>query len=237
MKLSKLIFVRYLYLAASLLVVVLSSCKKEDDTPLFPSGTVTLNMNNELHGKTYLFGTRMFINKANNFYSVDEYFFDEGAASGIGRQPDVDMRNLTREASVVPGHVYRVYDERYTLRFPSGNWASAPGATYYRVYVDSFIKDKDDKPIGAVVKYLSLTAPQKIDVIFTAKDYNREVGGFTYRLPNGAECMWANYINSHFDISIKGNVLTMKRILHERGSYVIRVRDGNVYYKVIVEHD
>lgn len=241
---KKITFPNNLLMVAAILfsLVCFTSCNKNDDVPpLFPSGTVTLNMQNEANGRTSIEGTSVYINKANNFFSRNEYIFDEGVASGIGREREGDIKNLVGELGVIPGHVYQIYNSLHMTRFPSGNWAGTSQMSYVRLYVDSFIKDKNDVSIGAVVKYISLVMPNKPDVILGDAHIqfhpDRSVS-YAYQLPKGAECMWANFLNAHFDINIEGNTLKIQRkpLVYEKGSFGIKVREGNVYYNVIIEN-
>ena len=56
--------------------------------------------------------------------------------------------------AVDPGHGYVVCNADYVRQFPSGTYAIAEYSDVYRVYVDTWIRDKEDNITGANVRFL-----------------------------------------------------------------------------------
>lgn len=132
--------------------LALNSCDKEEIIP-FPEGTSTLRMMDEDNGRTLL-SNDVYITTQGNFRSNDYLLFDMGAKNGISDIYMPDFVNMAQEVAVNPGHGYIICDESDVRTFPSGNKAIAQDAAVCRVYVDSWIQDKDAANIGAYVHFL-----------------------------------------------------------------------------------
>ena len=229
---------RYILLAA--VAISLASCTKKDPEG-DPAGTVSLNMLSENNGKTILGGSDVFINKANNFYSRWCFISDAGQAGGIWSDKAPVLDNMVREAAVIPGHLYHVFDQETIFDFPSGVRAVMVDANYYRVYVDSEITS-DGNVTGAVVKYLSIYPDRN-----GLPEYDHKLGEVYYAgdsvyfdLPQDAECFWHDGVPEVFDISTENGelVMTLLRTPTEyngiTGNYGVYMRRGDVFSKVNV---
>ena len=89
----------------------------DDDTPDDPADTITLNMLNEHNGKTYLGESNVYINEANNFITSKNFISDVGNGAGVGANILPSLTNLTHEVAVTPGHIYQIFNKKYTDRF------------------------------------------------------------------------------------------------------------------------
>lgn len=223
-------------------LVGFGSCN--DDDIKEPADAVTLNMLNEKNGKTFLGTSDVFINTSNNFQTYSCFIADAGPMSGLGANVAPQLNNLTKEAAVVAGHFYQIYDRQTLLDFPSGNRAIQAGTGYYKVYVTNPIYSGDTMT-GATVKYV-LTYPEVKDL----PEYGSVIGtleqvgeSFEYVLPKGAEYVLDEYWDSvanAFDVQTAGNKLTVSLLRtpnHEYGpygTYKIYMRIGVVYTVVEV---
>ncbi|WP_102408070.1 DUF5036 family protein [Parabacteroides bouchesdurhonensis] len=217
------------------------SCSN-DDVPNDPESTVSLNMLDEGHGKTWLGESDVYINDANNFYAYSCLIADVGEAGGVGVTMPPKLENLVHEVAVTPGHIYQVFDNEAVREFPSGARAVAVGAEYYRFFVVSPIL-VDDKSTGAIVKYV-LVSPDTKEL----PEYGHVIGKVNYvgeqasmELPEGAECFWYGGIPEVFDVSTDDGILkmTLAKTPTEyngvQGNYNVYVRLDDVYTSVVVQ--
>lgn len=229
----------------SLIVTFIVSCSKDDDIPSEPADTITLNMLNEQNGKTFLGTSDVYINKSNNFYMSSSYISDAGAVSGIGVKINPMLSNLTREAAVIPGHAYQVFNKSTLLDFPSGNRAVQKGTGYYQVYVVSQIVS-ENITTGAIIKYF-LAYPDGTDL----PDFDHKLGDFynmgetlEMALPKGAECVMKEKpyesVEDIFIVSTERGKLSItlnevpSQVSGPYGTYTIYIRLNNVYTSVVV---
>lgn len=220
----------------------LVSCS--DDEIKDPGDAVTLNMLNEKNGKTFLGTSDVFINNSNNFQTYSCFIADAGQMSGLGANVEPKLNNLTKEAAVVAGHFYQIYDRQVLMNFPSGNAAILAGTGYYKVYVTTSILN-GDVMAGATVKYV-LAYPQTKDLpeyraVIGTLDEVRE--SFEYTLPKDAEYVlddYWNYVVGAFNVHASGNKLTVSllktpnREYGPYGTYKIYIRAGYTYTVVDV---
>lgn len=229
-------------LLMSLSLIFITSCGK-DDISDEPADTITLNMQNELNGKTILGESDVFINKSNNFRTSSCYITDAGQASGVGVKIRPLLKNLTQEVAVTPGHVYQIFDRAMLLDFPSGNRAVEKGVSYYQVYVVSPITN-ENSTTGATVKYFLTSSDEK-----GLPEVNHKLGDFQHTgetlemtIPKGAECVMKERsyesVEDIFDVSTDNNklLITLKETPNSYsgpyGTYTIYIRLGNVYTSV-----
>lgn len=138
----------------SLCVWSFVGCGDDETTDIFPEGTASLRMMNEDNGKTLLGNSDVYITNAGNFKSDQFPLFDVGEKRGIG---DIDLpgfTNMAPEVAVQPRHGYVICTAADVRSFPSGQQAICENANIYRVFVDSWIEDKEGKTIGANVYFL-----------------------------------------------------------------------------------
>jgi hypothetical protein len=236
-----------IYLSFALLLAF-TGCSSNNDTK-DPEGTVTLNVMNEMYGKTLLANSDIYINKANNFKTQSCYMVDAGAASSLNTNYQPDLQNITHEVAVQSKHLYYFYDSNSILEFPSGKRAVYLGASYYKVIVNAPIMDNGINK-GAIVKYVSCyPSPDNLPAVETTIGNMTSSGDqLTYSVPKDAECAAGSYLNSdskHFDIHLDNGTLTIKlkkdvdHVYGPYGDYTLYVRSGNVYTSLIfhiVEH-
>lgn len=220
------------------ILISLASCSK-DDTPGDPEGTATLNMLDERNGRTLLGASDVYINKANNFFTILCYIADEGSAHGIGATGEPMLGNLLREVAVIPGHVYQVFDRETVWVFPSGNKAVEVGYAYYQCYVESPIL-VDDQSAGAVIRYVSVYPETRGLPVSGHKlgDLSEVEQSVSMKLPKGAECVWdEGRMLNVFDISVAGGKLKMTLIQYPyyeiTGDYEVYIRVGSVFTRVV----
>lgn len=232
-------------LLMSLTLTFITGCDKNDDIPEDPANTVTLNMLNEQNGKTLLGTSDVYINKSNNFRASSDFISDAGNASGVGVKIDPQINNLVREAAVVPGHIYQIFNKFTLLDFPSGNQAVPVGEGYYQVYVVSPITS-DNVSTGAMVKYF-LAYPDKKDLPDWKQDFGRlYYAGETIEMavPKNAECFIEEHYGSGeagvFTLSTSAGKLRItlnkspNHVSGPYGTYSVYIRSGNIYTRVLV---
>lgn len=215
----------------------ITSCDKEDDIQ-DPHDTVSLNMLNEEHGKTVLGQSDVYITKANNFKSNAYYIADCGTSPGIGHKLGPSLNNIVREAAVIPGHLYQIFDKNALVEFPSGSRAARVGGAYYKVYTVSSIAS-DNLVTGALVKYVTEIPTDKylpawMDQIGDIRNYDDAI---ELALPKGSEY----YIEAtEYDIdptkelyvSESNNKLTITLSAQAKEfntHYKIYIRSGSIY--------
>lgn len=138
-----------------LCVFSFTNCDKDDeDVDLFPDGTSTLRMMNEENGKTILGNSDVYITTAGNFKSEQFPLFDMGEKKGIKNIDMPDFVNMAPEVAVHPKHGYVFCNQFDIYTFNSQNKAIAENTKVYRIFVDSWIQDKEEKVIGANVYFL-----------------------------------------------------------------------------------
>ena len=146
-------------LSSTLLLLMCALCfvgcdDDEDSIPRFPEGTSSLRMMNEDNGRTMLGNSDVYITRDGNFRSSQSPLFDMGKKKGIGDIEMPDFINMAPSVAVEPGHGYVVCNADYVTQFPSGTYAIAENSNVYRVYVDTWIRDKEDNITGANVRFL-----------------------------------------------------------------------------------
>lgn len=232
-----------IHILLSVVLLVVSSCSKEDKVPADPADTVVLNMMNELNGATRLGLSDVLINKANNFTGRNSLIASAGPTGGLGVETELLLGNLVRETAVIPGYSYQVFDQEAVMDFPSGARAIAAGKGYYRLYVESPIT-AGNETVGASVKY-TLVLPGTNGL----PEYNYKIGEVNYsgqyvffQLPEGAECFWYGGVSEVFNVSVDEYENVLSLVLEKtptgtngvRGYYYIYIRQGGVYSQVYV---
>lgn len=201
-------------LAAAALLLTVSSCSKDDPAPGDPAGTVTLNMLNEQNGKTVLANSGVYINQADNFYGGSSCLIaDAGPVSGVGALGEPALPGLSTQVAATPGHGYFFCDPGTVVEFPSGAFAMTVGASYYKVYVASWLADGK----GAVVKYLSAKVSEDY-----LPDYDAMIGTL-----NGMdESLRIELPTDDFEYYESFDAEGMLSFEREWYALVIRLRDG-----------
>lgn len=230
----------------SLCTTCFSSCN-DDDAVKDPADTVTLNMLNENHGKTFIGSSNFYINKANNFYSSSNFIADVGNGQGVGAKVPLSLANLTQEVAVTPGHIYQIFDRKALMDFPSGNRAIQVESSYYQAYVVSTLSE-ENIITGAIVKYASITIENN-----ELPAFNHNIGVLhqignkvEISLPSNSEYYLDTYNSEEknsFNIKYIGNklVLTLEKSPNQvsgpYGVYDIYIRSNNIFTVVNVRVD
>lgn len=137
-----------------LCVLCLGGCGGDDDINPFPEGTSSLRMMNEDNGKVLLGNSDVYITNEGNFNSDNFPIFDRGKKQGISDIDLPDFVNMAPTVAVNPGHGYVICSPRDVWTFDSRKEAIRENADIYRVFVDSWIEDKEGNNIGANVHFL-----------------------------------------------------------------------------------
>lgn len=229
----------------------LSSCNKDNEAiNLFPEGTSKLCMMNEEKGKTILANSDVYITKEKNFKSERFPIFDRGEKKGIGDIDMPDFINMAPEVAIQLKHGYVICDNKDVITFAgSQKKAISEKALVYRVFVDSWIEDKESIT-GANVFFL-LGKPVEDGVV---PAWNSNIGTVSWNYEKGSsESLKITFPNSNSDdievvplfnndesrqkllYSISGKTLTLQ--LEDpwgEKEYRLRIRCKRVYTEVIL---
>lgn len=217
-----------------LFLLCLVSCSS-DDTDEFQDA-VTLNVMNEVNGKTFIGNSDVFLNKNNNFQSESWYIAPTGT---LDKETHPDLVSLIREVAAEPNHLYCLYDPESLMTFPSSEQAIFVGSAYYKLLVESNIPS-NDLIQGMKVKYKRMIVsdnklPAKDTMIGSMANVGDEI---SYNIGNVAEYAFdeaLSYNQDCFDISLSNGVLkiiqkkTIDKIHGPYGDYKIFIRSGNVF--------
>lgn len=229
-KYSKYIFILFL-----LCVVSCSS----DDTDEFQDA-VTLNVMNEVNGKTIIGNSDVFLNKNNNFQSESWYIAPAGT---LDKETQPDLISLIREAAAEQNHLYCLYNSGSFITFPSGEKAIYLGSEYYKLVVESNISS-NELIQGIKVKYKSIIVssnklPAKDTMIGNMSDAGDKI---SYNVGNVIEYALGealSYNRDCFEIGLDSGVLTIiqkkpiDKIHGPYGNYKIFIRSGNVFTSLV----
>ena len=214
----------------SLCVWSFAGCGDDETIDIFPEGTASLRMMD------------VYITNAGNFKSDQFPLFDVGEKRGIG---DIDLpgfANMAPEVAVQPRHGYVICTADDVRSFPSGQQAICENANIYRVFVDSWIEDKEGKAIGANVYFL-LGKPEADEGI---PGWGSEIG-WQYDITKGnpleltlpsddieVEILGEAQDYNYLAYSMRGRTLVF-RIENPSGldaTYQVRIRCQNIYTEV-----
>lgn len=223
-----------------------TACSDDDGIDLFPEGTASLRMMNEDNGRTLLGNSDVYITREGNFASDASPLFDMGQCRGIGDIRLPDFVNMAPAVAVEPGHGYVVCNADYVRQFPSGTYAIAEYSDVYRVYVDTWIRDKEDNITGANVRFL-LGKPANgmpawdgtAGTIYFVRRADR-IEPVRIDLPESdIEVEYLDGADEWLTHSVQGRTLTVTMPdFYISGSdwaeYSLRVRSGHVYTQIKV---
>lgn len=156
---------KQLYLLLLLLPLLTLATACGDDNPLDnPPDMATQNMMIESREKTLLGQTDIYITNNLNFKSADYYFADMGQVLDLGHieEQESDLTTITGEVAISEYEGYMAIRRDHLHRFPSNKLGIFIGSSYYRIWVDSWLKD-NKKKIGAMVNY-ALYLPKKFEL-------------------------------------------------------------------------
>lgn len=236
-------------LALLFLTFCLSNCNKEDFDP-FPEGTSALRMMNEDNGKTLLGNSDVYITTGGNFKSGQFPILDMGERKGISDIDMPDFINMAPEVAVIPNHGYVVLENIYDIHtFKSQTKAIAEKSQVYRVFVDSWIQDKDGNNVGANVYFLlgkpcengvipvwgtnigtlewNYVEDKSTDFRISLKSYRKGEIEIEFISNELDEFLCYSINDGSIDFSLKNNNFN-------DGDYKLCIRCGNVYSEVVV---
>lgn len=140
---------------AAFVVLLFSSASYPDDKAE-PSGIQTLEMFDELNGKTELTGLKIFIDEGQNFVCGEKYsLFVLGESDDPNAALMKFLHDPVHSAAVQTGYSYLACRSKDLFQFPSGAMALPIGgkaADYVKFRVVSQLTN-DGKAIGAVIEY------------------------------------------------------------------------------------
>ncbi len=154
-----------LYLLLLLLPLLTITAACGDDNPLDnPPDMATQNMMIESRDKTLLGQTDIYITDNLNFKSTDYYFADMGQVLDLGHieEQESDLTTITGEVAISEYEGYMAIKRSNLHRFPSNKLGIFIGSSYYRIWIDSWLKDNKQK-VGALVNY-ALYLPKKFEL-------------------------------------------------------------------------
>lgn len=221
------------------IILLVGSCSK-DDGVIEPNNTVTLNMLDELNGKTMLGNSSVYINKSNNFKSTSEYISNCGETSGLDSNMPLNLNNFAKENAVLPGNMYQIFAPNTIHTFPSKNNAIEIGSFFYQVYVAGTIS-KENTTIGATVRFASIKAvKQDLPEVGLIIGETSGIGQMIeYQLPDGAECEFSVETEEMYSVEIIGNKLVLQQNFSlfggagKLGDFPLNIRQDNVYTTVM----
>ena len=221
-----------------------TGCSDDDNADLFPEGTSSLRMMNEDNGKTLLGNSDVYITNGGNFKSNEYPLFDMGEKRGIADIGMPNFANMAPEVAVYPRHGYVICNNGDVRTFPSGEQAIRQDANVYRVYVDSWIKDKDGNNTGANVHFL-LGKPDdsgQIPAWHSDIEWNFvpvKENPLVLTLPSDdieVERLYELENYDRLDYTVQGRTITFK-IINYTGTYEtfqVRIRCGHIYTEAII---
>ncbi len=231
--------------------ISVTSCSSDDDMFYnYPESVISLNMMNESNGNTKLADSNVYINNADNFTSTSTSAVIAPLGTNGGFTALPALSQLASEVAVIPGEFYQVFNDKDVRMFASGKRALSVDASYYNLYVASWINDDNGKHIGAKVSYnieslenttlpaWNETACTLIHGIGANSSWVEPEDGAVCKFPAGSEINvdyngWENYIT----IEVEGNVVTARFTNNrprESGQAYLYVRDGSFYTRATV---
>lgn len=211
-----------------------------EDEPPVPSDAITLNMMNQSNGQTILGGSDAYINDANNFASRYCVFADLGRKGNLGAQPV--LNNLSQEVAVNPGNYYQLFLAEEVDEV-AGARAVPVNASYYNIYVDSWIIGGDGKDAGAVVAYTECEPKDtglpewNADIDIYMNDREKA----EYRFEKGSvidpeyEIIGHDLLSETLEVAISGNRITFTNMAHApqcTAHVIVLVRRGSLFTQV-----
>ncbi|MDE6279257.1 MAG: DUF5036 family protein [Paramuribaculum sp.] len=127
----------------------LSACNN-DDEPKIPTDAIALNMITG-NNNTTIGGSDVYINSSLNFATSYCGIADLGKKGAFNANPSLNQ--LAQEVAVTPGNFYQITLAR-DIQSVAGARAYPVDASYYNVYVDSWIYDKNNDIDGAKIQYV-----------------------------------------------------------------------------------
>ncbi len=137
----------------SSLSLFMTACS-DDDEPNIPDNAITVNLMNSDNGGTTIGESDVHINASNNFQSSYCGIVDLGRKGNFNQNPDLSQ--IAREVAVSPGNFYQIVMAG-DIKEIAGARAFPVTGTYYNLYVDSWIYDRDKAISGAKVRYAECT--------------------------------------------------------------------------------
>ncbi|MDE6311304.1 MAG: DUF5036 family protein [Muribaculaceae bacterium] len=218
-----------------------------NDEPEMPSEAIALNMMSG-DSNTTIGGSDVYINASNNFTSSYCGIADLGKKGGANKSPN--LTQIAQEAAVIPGNYYQITLAR-DIRTVAGERAYPIDASFYNVYVESWIYDKDNAIEGARIRYAECYPEPKglpewdarIDGNMKFDFDNSEVYTYTYTFSKGS-CIEKGYtyftngyanLTEALNFEINGNVIKVsyrRDLSSSKPDVELFVRNGSTYTRV-----
>ena len=205
-------------------LVTLAACGED---PLDnPDDMVTINMMDENHGKTRMGTTDIYIDSSHNFKTTDYYLCDFGPVIDLGHIEDgsPDLGTLTDQAAVSPDEGYLAFNCNDCMVFPSGHPAVAIGTSYYRLWVDEWIKE-NKVAVGARVNF-ALYRPEQ----YKLPDWNEAAG----TIDAGNTSITVEVRDNKKKCQFKISLTPIATPATATGRYMLYLRTGNSYTQTLV---
>ncbi|MDE6270460.1 MAG: DUF5036 family protein [Muribaculaceae bacterium] len=230
-----------LFALSALLAV---SCSN-DDEPDIPNDAIALNLAVD-DSRSTVGGSDVYINSSLNFTTSQCGIADFGRKGGLNRNPG--LTQIAQEVAATPGNYYQVTLAR-DIRTVAGARAYPLNASYYNVYVDSWIYDKSNDISGAKISYTECFPQtdrlpgwdEDIAVSLVSGPYSQTA---TYTFPKGCaidEDIDVYYIDGHYDFAsnlevvVEGNQIKFTNTAYtpdSKARAVVLVRHDSVYTRV-----
>lgn len=139
-----------LYISILCVACLFMSACNNDDEPKIPTDAIALNMMTG-NNNTTIGGSDVYINSSLNFATSYCGISDLGKKGGFNANPSLNQ--LAQEVAVTPGNFYQITLAR-DIQMVAGGRAYPVDASYYNVYVDSWIYDKNNDIDGAKISYI-----------------------------------------------------------------------------------
>ncbi len=224
--------------------MMLSACGED---PLDnPDDMVTLNMMDEDHGRTCMGESDIYITRDHNFATSDYYLCDFGPVLDLGHieEDSPDLGTLTNQAAVAPDEGYLAFRRSDCQVFPSGHPAVAIGTSYYRIWIDEWIKENKVR-VGAKVNF-ALFRPQDYELPTWGSDagtIDASNSELTIRLGDpkrrGCEAMLDSAASGRLTVAtetiskrqylIRVSLTPIATAASAAGRYTLYLRTGNSY--------
>lgn len=233
----------------SLAAISAVSCSN-DDEPKIPTDAIALNM---MVGdnSTTIGGSDVYINSNMNFTSSYCGITDLGSKGGFKKVPALSQ--IAQEVAVTPGSFYQIVFVR-DIRTVADERALPLNSTYYNVFVDSWIYDRENDITGAKINYAECTPEvsqlpkwnSSFEVSMKAENRDDYLETAVYSFPKGCEIDdnfevnnidGYNSLKGSLQIELDGNRVTFTNnewTGEGRAQVALLVRYGSVYTRVFL---
>ena len=220
-----------------------SACS--NDEPQIPANAITVNMMNDDNKQSTIGSSDVYISSANNFTSQTCGIVKLGGKASMNQNPNLSQ--IAQEVAVLPGNYYQILSAGLIKKVAEES-AYPLDASYYNMYVDSWIYNNDKEIAGAVISYTecfphSKSLPEwdtEIEVNLHEKNgvetaaYSSAKG---VRIDETYYCTGvnANGLADHIEIVISGNKISFKNsgwCPGDQATITLLIRCESIYSRV-----